>query len=206
MQIVKSSIAGSVYNDANRSNGMDAGEKITSSVTFSLYGQDFWGNDIGTAGAPLTLSTSSGDFLFDRLPRSAAGGYTLVETQPASYADLFEVAGTAGGMPPPASCDNGANCSASAAHNTIGQIVLAPNTAATGYLFQEYAHAAISGYVYADRNNNGLREAGENGIAGVQVKLSGLTFWGADVVRGDGQRMHGHHRRQWQIQLHQCPA
>lgn len=186
VQIVKSSITGSVYNDANRSNSMDAGEKITSSVTFSLYGQDFWGNDIGTAGAPLTLNTSSGDFLFDRLPRSAAGGYTLVETQPANYADLFEVAGTAGGTPPPASCDGGVNCSASAAHNTISQIVLAPNTAATGYLFQEYAHAAISGYVYADKNNNGLREAGESGIAGVQVKLSGQTFWGADVCAAMG--------------------
>ncbi|MFZ4873746.1 SdrD B-like domain-containing protein [Janthinobacterium sp. Mn2066] len=181
IQIIKSSIAGSVYNDANRSNTMDAGEKITRSVTFSLYGRDFWGNDIGTAGAPVTLSTSTGDFLFDRLPRSDAAGYTLIETQPAGYADLFETAGTAGGVTPPATCDGGVNCSASPAHNTISQIVLAQNTAATGYLFQEYAYATINGHVYADLNNNGLREAGEDGIAGVQVKISGLTFWGADV-------------------------
>jgi large repetitive protein len=181
VQIVKSSIAGSVYNDLNRSNTMDAGEKITDSVTFSLYGRDFWGNDVGTASAPLMLTTTTGDFLFDGLPRSDAAGYTLIETQPAGYADLFETVGPAGGVAPPATCEGGVNCSASEAHNTISQIVLPQNTAATGYLFQEYAYASINGYVYADINNNGLREAGEKGIPGVQLKISGLTFWGADV-------------------------
>lgn len=181
MQIVKASIAGSVYNDANRNNALDSGEKITSAVTVALYGKDFWGNDIGTAAAPVSVGTTAGDFLFDGLPRAGAAGYTIVETQPANYADRFETAGTAGGSVPPAVCDGAQNCAAGAAQNSIGQIVLGQGVQATGYLFQEYAYATISGYVYADLNNDGQRGAGETGIAGVQLKISGTTYAGADL-------------------------
>ncbi|MET3130875.1 putative repeat protein (TIGR01451 family) [Oxalobacteraceae bacterium GrIS 1.11] len=181
VQIVKSSIAGSVYNDANRNDVIDGGEKISSAVSFSLYGKDFWNNDIGTPGAPVAVLSANGDFLFDKLPRAGVAGYTIVETQPAGYADRFEVAGSAGGSVPPAVCDGALNCSASAAHNSIAQIVLPANTAATGYLFQEYANATVTGFVYADANNNGMRDGGETGIAGIQVKIAGTTFAGADV-------------------------
>jgi uncharacterized repeat protein (TIGR01451 family) len=183
VQVVKSSIAGSVYSDNNRNDALDAGEKITASVTFGLYGVDNWGNNIGTVGAPISLSTSTGDFLFDNLPQSNGAGYAIVETQPAGYYDRFETAGTSGGTVPAATCDGAANCSSSAAHNTISAIVMATNTAATGYLFQEYKAATVSGYVYSDLNNDGLRAGGsEVGISGIQVKIAGTTYWtGGDV-------------------------
>lgn len=181
-RIVKSSIAGSVYNDADRDNAMAGAEKITASVSYALYGKDAWDNDVGTAGSPVTISSATGDFLFDRLPTAGVAGYTIVETQPAGYYDRFETAGSAGGNTPAAVCDGAANCSPGAAHNTIGAIALAKNTAATGYLFQEYQGATISGHVYSDVNNDGLRDsATEAGVAGVQVLISGTTFTGADV-------------------------
>ena len=189
VHIQKSSIAGSVYSDNNRNDALDAGEKITSSVNFGLYGQDAWGNDIGTIGAPVALATSSGDFLFDDLPTAGPGGYSIVETQPAGYYDRFEVLGTwAGaalsdtGVKPPDTCDAISNCSSAAAHNTISAIKLPLNTAATGYLFQEYRQATITGHVYRDLNNDGNRSgAGETDISGVQIKISGTTFWGTDL-------------------------
>jgi uncharacterized repeat protein (TIGR01451 family) len=183
VQIVKSSIAGSVYADNNINNSLDSGERILSSVTFSLYGVDTWGNNIGTAGAPITVSTSTGDFLFDNLPSSPAG-YTLIETQPAGYWDSFETAGTAGGTAPPSTasdCNGTTNCSSSAAANTISAIILSADTPATGYLFQEYRRAQISGFVYHDANNNGTMDGGETGISGVTVTLSGNAYNGLNV-------------------------
>ena len=189
VRIQKSSIAGSAYADNNQNNALDAGEKITAAVTFGLYGQDAWGNDIGTAGAPVVVASSGGDFLFDELPTAGAAGYTVVETQPSGYHDRFEFLGTwagaaAGdtGVKPADTCDGAVNCAAAAAANTIGAIKLPLNTAATGYLFQEYQQAKVSGHVYKDLNNDGNRSgAGETDITGVQVKISGTTYWGADL-------------------------
>ena len=189
VRIQKSSIAGSVYADNNQNNALDAGEKIAAAVTFGLYGKDAWGNDIGTAGAPITVSSSGGDFLFDELPTADATGYTVVETQPSGYHDRFEFLGTwagaaAGdtGVKPADTCDGVTNCAASAAANTIGAIKLPLNTAATGYLFQEYQQAKVSGHVYKDLNNDGNRSgAGETDITGIQLKIAGTTYWGADL-------------------------
>lgn len=181
VQIVKSSIAGSVYNDINRNNLLDGGEKIAAGVSFALFGKDFWNNDIGTAGAPVTVSSSGGDFLFDRLPRAGAAGYTIVQTQPANYADRYETAGTAGGQVPPAVCDGVQNCAAGAAQNSIAQIALGQGVQASGYLFQEYGYATVSGYVYADANNDGQHGAGETGLPGVTLKIAGTTYAGADL-------------------------
>jgi len=189
VQIQKSSIAGTVYSDNNQNNALDTGEKITSSVTFSLYGKDFWGNDIGTAGSPITVTTSTGDFLFDNLPTADASGYTIVETQPANYYDRLETVGGANGFTygtaPGSQCDGTINCASSPAANTISGIVLPGNTAATGYIFQEYAKATVSGYVYSDLNNNGQRAAsGEPGINvtnGINITLTGTDYTGAPV-------------------------
>ncbi len=189
VQIEKSSIAGSVYSDNNNNNAMEAGEKIATAVTFGLYGVDAWGNSVGTVGSPITVTSSAGDFLFDNLPTADATGYTIVETQPAGYYDRFEVLGTwAGavlpdtGIKPVDACDGVANCSSIVAHNTISAIKLPQNIVATGYLFQEYRQATVTGHVYRDLNNDGDRSgAGETDISGVQVKISGTTFWGADL-------------------------
>jgi len=184
VQIVKSSIAGSVYSDHNLNNALDAGEKIAPAVVFNLSGQDAWGNAI-TA----TVNSSAGDFLFDDLPTAGAGGYTIVETQPTGYYDRFEVLGTwSGALPadtgvkPADTCDGTVNCAGAAAQNTISAIKLPQNTAATGYLFQEYQQAVVSGHVYRDLNNDGNRSGGgETDITGVQVVISGTTYSGADV-------------------------
>src|SRR5207244_11943102 len=42
----------------------------------------------------------------------------------------------------------------------------------------------LSGYVYCDSNNNGMKDAGEAGIANVEIKL--LNSVGAPVVDANG--------------------
>ena len=55
--------------------------------------------------------------------------------------------------------------------NTIVAITLNPGDHGREYDFCEHLPSAISGYVYHDRNDNGLREAGEEAIAGAQITL-----------------------------------
>ena len=43
----------------------------------------------------------------------------------------------------------------------------------------EFTPSSVSGYVYVDANNNGLREVGERGLAGVSVSITGTSIIGA---------------------------
>lgn len=174
VQIVQSSIAGTVFNDANLDNAVQGGEGL-SGVSVVLSGTDAFGNVI----APRTLTTdTNGNFLFDRLP---AGTYQIVETQPAGVLDFRETAGTAGGIVNNAAFGN------TAATNSIADIALPANTAATGYLFQEVGGASIEGTVWRDANNNGVIDTGEPGVgpadfsAAPHIRLTGKDHTGADV-------------------------
>lgn len=132
VQIKPASIAGTVYADNNDNNVFNGGEGIAG-VTLSLTGTDIYGNAVSATA----ITNASGAFIFDVLPPSDAAGYTIVETQPANFYDLNETAGSAGGTV------NNAVRGNTPAENTIGGIVLAAQTAATGYLFQDHANAVI---------------------------------------------------------------
>jgi len=182
VNVQKSSVAGRVYNDANLSGTFTAGEGIAG-VQLTLSGTDAYGNNISRNVA----TQADGTYLVDDLP---PGTYQVVETQPAGHADSKELAGTAGGNVPPA-CPPAGNCGNGAGQNTISNIVLPAATAATGYDFEEYQGAAVSGFVYNDRNNNGQREGGDTGIAGVAITLTGTDYAGNPVsmnatTAGDG--------------------
>jgi uncharacterized repeat protein (TIGR01451 family) len=174
VQIAQSSIAGTVFADANLDNIVQGGEGLAG-TTVVLSGTDAFGNVI----APITRTTGAGGtFLFDRLP---AGTYQIVETQPSGLFDVNETAGTAGGTV------NNAAYGSAAVTNSITAVSLPTNTAATGYLFQEAGAGVIEGTVWSDANNNGAIDAGEPGIppASVpstpQLRLTGTDRWGGDV-------------------------
>jgi len=179
VQIVESSIAGTVFLDANSDNVVDSGEGL-GAVTLTLNGTDNWGNTI--PALTTTSAAGTGAFKFDHLP---AGTYTIVETQPGAANDGRETAGTSGGT-----VDNSA-FDATAAHNTIASISLAANTAATGYLFQELSSGAstgaLNGRVFKDPQRDGIDSGGEPGIAGVTVTLKqGATVIGTTTTAADG--------------------
>src|SRR5207249_1263332 len=60
-------------------------------------------------------------------------------------------------------------------------IALGEGVNGTGYTFGELAPASLAGTAYVDANNNGAQDAGEAGIAGVTVKLTGTDDLGHAV-------------------------
>ncbi|MBL8480664.1 MAG: DUF11 domain-containing protein, partial [Rhodocyclaceae bacterium] len=173
-RIQTGSLSGFVYEDRNNNGAKDAGEPGIAGVALALTGSDSSGNAVNATAT----TAADGSFSFTNLTTANASGYTLSETQPAGYDDGRESAGSAGG-----NVDNSA-FDATAAHNLIAGINLAAGSTATGYLFGERVAAAnLSGYVYLDSNDNSVKEAGEPGIAGANIHLSGIDRDGNPVSR-----------------------
>jgi uncharacterized repeat protein (TIGR01451 family) len=162
VQVQTASLAGSVYADNNDNGVRDAGESGIGSVTVRLTGSAPDGSTVNVS----TTTAADGSYSFTGLP---AGTYTLTETQPSGWFDGKDTAGSAAGTVavPPA--------------DQISNIVLASNTAATGYLFGELPQSSIAGRVYRDLNNDGVIQGGETGIAGVTMTLSGTDDQGQTV-------------------------
>ncbi|MEX2188054.1 MAG: Calx-beta domain-containing protein [Pirellulales bacterium] len=70
------------------------------------------------------------------------------------------------------------------------RVALGASSSATGTITNDDGQATLSGFVYVDGNNNGVRETGEAGVPGVQVTLRRTDTTGtADVTMltgGDG--------------------
>lgn len=166
-------IQGRVYLDANDNGAFDAGvagERGLAGVTVTLSGRSASGADVCTLLSTCAASSDAdGRFVFDSLPAAHADGFTLTQTQPLDWAERTTQAGGAGGA-----------VSLDGANSVIGAIKLGAGGAADGYLFGEKA-GVLSGHVYIDADNDGVRSAGESGIAGVGLSLSGTTASGLDV-------------------------
>ena len=105
-----------------------------------------------------TQTDASGNYAFTRL---TPGLYSIIEITPAGMIDAGAHAGTVG------TSERGRVVDA----NTIGDIQLGAGDQGFEYDFCEHLPSSLAGYVYHDRNNNGLRESGEEAIAGVIVTL-----------------------------------
>jgi len=146
-------ISGRVFMDHNNSGTFGSPDFGIQGVTITLSGS--------TLTTPLTIQTDAqGNFTFTNLQ---PGTYTITETQPTSPANQTgkDKAGTAGGNTTVA--------------NTISNIVLAADQQATGYQFAEVPVVTVSGAVFEDQNGNGQKDAGEPGISGVIVELTGTS-------------------------------
>ncbi len=161
-ELQRAAIAGVVYVDADRDNTLTAADTVRlPGVTLRLV----QGADC-TSGTTLQTQASGADgsYRFDNL--AAAQDYLVCETQPAGYG-----VGNAKGVP-------GSNAIAVAALPLAGSV---------DNHFGETV-AAIAGAVYQDNGagtpanaDNGVRDAGEPGIAGVTITLSGRDITGATV-------------------------
>lgn len=164
-------IAGTVYHDRNRDLQQDVtqGEEGIGGVTIELWklgnnGQ--YAPALSSAGNPVTTQTDlNGDYEFDESWNLLPGTYELREQQPVAYTiSVGAVAGTVEGNAVGATSDT----------NTLtGVQVLLGGQHAMDYDFGEANPAAISGFVYHDRNDNGIREPNlaEEAIAGVAIEL-----------------------------------
>lgn len=170
---VGSGISGSVYIDGNNDGVRGGSETGIPGVTVTLSGNTTTGINICTLVNCTATTGADGGYRFDGLP---SGTYTLVETQPGKYGDGKENPGT------PAGTVNNALFDGTAPANTIGNIVLAAGQQGRDYTFGERL-GGLGGAVYSDLDNDGVRDAGEPGIPGVQIRLTGTDAAGQAVTR-----------------------
>ena len=165
------SLGDQVWDDANNNGTLDAAEAGLGGLTVALL--DAAGATLGTQ-----TTTSGGYYLFTGLP---AGTYTVQVTPPAGYATSTGATSGTDGR------DNG-----TPAGNVVrsGPVVLAAGTAPTGEPatpgftdptpdadsnrtvdFGFFRPLSLGNLVWEDANNNGTRDAGEPGLAGLAVDL-----------------------------------
>ncbi|GAB6165179.1 hypothetical protein JCM19992_11790 [Thermostilla marina] len=154
-QPLPASISGTVFVDPNLNVIQDAGEQPIAGVELTLLQHD--GNGYVPTGRT-AVTDQNGEYRFDNL---LPGRYRVVEAQPSGYLSVGARAGQVDGATRGIVVDD----------DTIGDIDLQGGEDSRGNDFAEVLPAAISGHVYHDRNDNGLREAGEEGIAGATITL-----------------------------------
>ena len=157
---LRGSISGRVHVDSDGDCVFDPGETPLSGVEITLTDQD------GNVWTQFT--DDDGRYSFDDLP---SGTYTLRETQPDDYFNGGQSVGNGGG--------NGST------ENVISGIELGgERVELDGYDFCEEL-GSLSGFVYHDRDNNGLRESDtEEPIADVVIELRDAS--GQPVVDSAG--------------------
>ncbi|MBP2473374.1 putative repeat protein (TIGR01451 family) [Crossiella equi] len=151
--------------------GYDFGELPPAGISGKVVEDDgtpIPGVTITLTGNGTTLTTATGPDGSWSFPNLPPGTYTVTETQPPGFGDGPDTPGSAGGTPQ--------------APDTISGITLTPGKNGTGYVFTE-KRSSLAGQVYADANDNGVRDPGEAPIPGVQVTLSGTDANGAPVAR-----------------------
>ncbi|WP_298236450.1 SdrD B-like domain-containing protein, partial [uncultured Azohydromonas sp.] len=171
-----------VFEDRDDDGALDAGEAGIGGVALRLTGTSLYGEAVDIAAT--AVAGDLGRYSFANVPPSDAAGYTITETQPTAY-----LPGKAG--------VNGQPGTAQAGGNRISGVTL--NNGATtvttqgDYLFGEVVrpNATVTVRVFEDRDDDGALDAGEAGIGGVALRLTGTSLYGeavdiaATAVAGD---------------------
>ena len=169
-----SGITGKVWLDTNNDGVVDAGENGIAGVEVELTGTDINGNPI----TPVTVTTGAdGSYAFLNLP---PGTYKVVEKQqPAGTNDGKTKPGNIGGTP----MGNGSAEGSATPQNPsfIGAITLGVGQVSVENNFAEVAASSISGYVYNDGNDDGIKQPEEGGYPNITVTLTGTDDLGRPV-------------------------
>ncbi len=153
------SIGGTVFSDPNLNNHRDAGEVGLGGVSVTLM--ELSGGSYVTTGK--TMSTDAGGgYLFQFLQ---PGTYEVVESKPAGYFAVGASAGTVLGV----------TDGSVASKTVVNQIAVDGGEDSVHNDFALAQAGSLSGYVYHDTNNNGVRETGEMGLGGVTVVVTPIS-------------------------------
>lgn len=149
------SISGTVWNDANANGGVDPGEVGIGGVTVRLY-TDPNGDGDPSDGTLVQVTTTlaNGTYSFTGL---TAGGYVVVETDPAFYVSTVDTAGPNDNLIP------------------VAVTLLQPYTG-NDFLDTLAANVGTIGdYVWFDSDLDGIQDPEEAGVAGAVVNLYDST-------------------------------
>lgn len=171
-ELEPSTLAGTVFHDVNGNGVRETGEAGIPGVQLVLTGT----NDLGQAVTLTTTTDGNGAYRFDKL---RPGVYRIDEVQPAGWETTKNSAGqvSRGSSTP--------ETRGTVVGDSIVNINLSGCESGVNFNFGErkveVLRNSISGYVYHDVNNNGIREAGEPGIPGVTIMLQGTLTGGGSV-------------------------
>ncbi len=159
-ELRRGSISGYVYEDFNCDGKRQDSEIPISGVTLTLWVWDDASQKYVDTGLR-KITGSDGFYKFDKLDplKKYRITETLTEEQKALYFPGKQEVGSLGGqtLTPP--------------EKTITEVFVGINQHGVGYNFGERLPASISGYVYEDKNDNGVKETGEEGIKNVEIEL-----------------------------------
>ncbi len=148
---------------------------MLSGVRLELFRKD--GNSYVSTGHT-TTTDASGNYKFGVELNLMPGTYEIRESQPSGYFSVGAV---------PGKLNTGASVGSKVLTNAdvLTQIVIPlGDLHATQLDFAEAQPTSISGYVYQDLDDDGNRENGETGIAGVEIRLESIsTITGQSIVR-----------------------
>jgi hypothetical protein len=163
-ELIPSSLAGYVFIDENN-NGQRGNNPGIPNVTITLTGTDDRGGLINT----VIQTDASGFYIF---PNLRPGVYEITETQPPGFIDGIDTIGTPGGQ---------------TGNDVFFDINLPPGFAGIENNFGELRDipglSSLSGYVYVDVNDNGIKEPNEFTIGNVFIRLTGFDNQGNAVDR-----------------------
>jgi hypothetical protein len=162
--------SGTKFEDLNGDGDRDSGEPGLAGVQIHLFGTDGLGNPRHVH----RVTDANGAYSFaSAVP---PGSYTVCETLPAGYTQSFP--------------STGADCSAHTHSGTVTpgpkgySITLGSGEVDSGNDFGNFRNGTKSGTKFDDLNANGIRDAGEPGLGGVEIHLVGTDG------RGNAVHMH----------------
>ena len=150
-----SSLSGVVYEDHNLDNIQEAGDPGIPNVSLTLYqwdGEEYVSTGLTTTRMPTAITSST---------TCSPASTRFASTQPNGYFSVGASAGTVAGVTDGVVTDP----------NTISSVTLQGGDNSIQNDFSESLPGKISGYVYYDPDNNGIKETGEPGIPGTTVNL-----------------------------------
>jgi len=159
------SLAGTVYLDTDLDLQQDSGESGLANVTLTLW--QLQGSVYRDTGRTATTD-AQGRYAFGTEWNLEPGVYQVREIQPDGLFSVGAVPGTVAGQP--------TGRTVAGDRDVLTEIAIPlGGTHAVDFDFAEAAPAELSGYVYHDRDNDGRREAGEEGLSGVQIVVSAIS-------------------------------
>ena len=158
-------ISGHVYHDENINCVHDDNEDGIADVLITLQVK----NENGQYETVATTQTNSeGYYEFGDDLDLQPGTYRIIETQPDGYLDVGASAGTVEGSGTGTVENDGES-----RPNIITEIVIPlGGNVAENYDFKEVLPATLSGHVWHDLNNDGVRDPGEEPIANVAIQIT----------------------------------